>query len=176
MNWLSSCSILVAVGALTACSPTTSSPSGSSGTSGASGASGGTSNGTGCTVTFGGDAASAKAMSCNQLGPVVSDSTVLSFNGNATGIDAPIFVFSIKFKNPLAVKTYQTADLFYVSDNFGVTSTGKTYYVDFDSSDATKTRSGSVTATFTSAEHGTIDITLDTHEMPVAHATAHITF
>lgn len=173
MNLLSSCSILVAVGALTACSPTTSSPSGSSGTSGTSG---GTSNGSACTVTFGGDAASAKATSCNQLGPLVSDTTVLSFNGNATGIDAPIFVFSIKFKNPLAVKTYQTADLFYVSDNFGVTSTGKTYYVDFDSSDATKTRSGSVTATFTSAEHGTIDITLDTHETPVAHATAHITF
>jgi hypothetical protein len=174
MSLLRYSSFLVVVGALTACGSSTSTPPPSSGTSG--GTSGDPSGASACTVTFGGDAASVKVMSCHQLGPLVMDSTVLSFTGDATGLVAPVYALSMKFKNPLAVKTYQTADLFYVSNDFAVTSTGKTYAVDFDSSNATTTRDGSVTATFTTAEHGTIDMVLDSSDKPAAHATVHITF
>lgn len=131
---------------------------------------------TGCTVTFGGDAASVTAKNCTPMGPFTSDATVFEFHGDADGLDAPIYAFSLKYPNGVTAKTYQTADMYYVSNNLGVKSTGKDYYVDFDSRDATKERNGSVVTTFTSAEHGTVDITLDSTDTPPAHATVHITF
>ncbi len=130
----------------------------------------------GCTVTFGGDAASVKAKNCTLMGPYTSDSTVFSFHGDADGLNAPIYAFSIKYPNGITAKKYETKDLYYISANIGVKQTMKNYFVDFDSKDASKQRDGSCTTVFTSPEHGTIDIVYDSDDMPPAHATAHVTF
>lgn len=160
---------------------TSSSSSGSSGApdgGGPSGTSGGTSGTTptGCTVTFGGDAASVTAKGCTQMGPFTSDSTAFEFHGDATGLDAPIYSFTVKYPNGITAKKYETKDIFYISANLGVTATNKNYFVDFDSRDATKERHGSVTTVFTSETHGTIDIVFDSSDPPVTQATVHITF
>lgn len=150
--------------------------SSSGGSSGASSSSG--SSGTGCTVTFGQDASSVKATSCQIFGPFDSSGvTTWTFNGDATGFtEAPLFSYSIKYASPTQVKTYQTADHYYISANMSVASTSKLYFVDFDSQDAGKARHGSVTTTFTSQDHGTIDIVMDSDDQVPAHATVHITF
>lgn len=168
-----------------ACSSSSGGTDGSSGSSGGtSGAStsGGNSSGSGggtdmgCTITFGGDASSVKASTCSLLGPSVSDATDFSFRGSVEGLDSPLFTFSIKYPNGVTAKTYETKDLFYISANLSVVSTGKIYSIDYDSMDATKTRHGSVKTVFTSDKHGTIDATYDTEDPPVAHATVKITF
>lgn len=159
--------------AIAACSSSNGSNNASDSGAGSAGSEG---EATGCTVTFGADASSVQAMSCTVMGPFVSDSTVFDFHGSASGLDAPLYDVSIKYPNGIQTKTYQTSDLFYVSASLDVKATGKTYYVDFDSRNASATRTGSVTTTFTSASHGTIDVVLDSTDPMPAHATVHIVF
>jgi hypothetical protein len=127
-------------------------------------------------VTFGGDAKTVTAKSCSQMGPYTSDATAFEWHGDAEGLDAPIYSFTVKYPNGVTAKTYETKDISYVSSNIGVTSTGKNYYVDFDAADATKERHGSVTTKLTSDQHGTVDIVFESDDTPPQQATAHIDF
>jgi hypothetical protein len=148
--------------------------SGGSSSGGASSSSG--SAGAGCTATFGADAAAVTGKTCSQLGPFRSDSTAFTWSGDAEGLDAPIYAFTLKYPNGVTAKTYETKDLYYVSANCQIAATSKTYYLDFDSTDASKERHGTATTVFTSPEHRTIDMTFDSDDTPPRHATVHLTF
>jgi hypothetical protein len=161
---------------LAACSSSSSTPSGGTtgdgGSSGSSGSSGDT--GGGCKVTFGGAASSVTAKGCSQMGPFASESTAFEWHGDADGLDDPLYSFTLKYPNGITAKKYETKDMYYVSSSLGVG--GKNYFVDFDSTDATKARHGSVTTNFTSDQHGTADIVLESDDTPPAQATVHVEF
>lgn len=162
---------------LAACSSSSSTPSTPTGDGG--GASSGnppSSSGSGCKVTFGGDAKTVTAKNCTQMGPFTSDATAFEWHGDADGLDDPIYSFTVKYPNGITAKTYETKDIYYVSANMKVTSTNTIYDCDFDSRDASKSRHGSVTTVFSSPEHGTVDLVFESDDTPPKQATVHIEF